>query len=191
LRAALGTCAPLPNVTPFRSDARTAPSIALCAAPGAIWWSGDFDVDCDGGTEPACRADHTFLGDTAAHDAHGRPLDASHLPYVVVPQSSNGFDFRSSGLQLGSVVAVLFGDRLAYAVIGDLGPRGVIGEGSFALAEQLGINPDPNRGGVAQGVTYIAFTGADAVSSPFEDRSRTEQIGARRATALIEAARQH
>src|SRR5262249_61551117 len=122
----LGTCAPLPNVTPFRSDARTAPSIALCAAPGAIWWSGDFDVDCDGGTEPACRADHTFLGDTAAHDAHGRPLDASHLPYVVAPQSSNGFDFRSSGLQLGSVVAGLFRGRLPPPRGGGLGARGAL-----------------------------------------------------------------
>jgi hypothetical protein len=190
LRAALGTCVPLPNVTAFRSDAHSAPSIQLCGRPGAVWWSGDLDVDCDGGTEPACHADRTFLGDTAARDAHGRPLDASHLPYVVVPQSSNGFDFRASGLRLGSVVAVMFRDRLEYAVVGDLGPRGVIGEGSFALAERLGINPDPNRGGVAAGVTYVAFTGADAVIAPVEDRTKTEEVGAQRAAALIDAAGQ-
>jgi len=184
LRTALGTCAPVPGVTPFRTDENKAPSIAVCAATGAVWWTADFDVDCDGGTEPACRGDHTFLPDTAAHDSHGRPLDASHLPFVVVPLVSNGFDFRRAGLELGSVVAVLFGDKLEYAIIGDLGPRGVIGEGSFALAERLGINPDPNHGGTASGVTYIAFTGSDAVASPIENRARTEQIGTRRAALL-------
>jgi hypothetical protein len=83
------------------------------------------------------------------------------------------------------VVAVLYKNQLVYAIIGDEGSKGVIGEGSYALAGALNIPNDPNTGGVASGVTYIAFTGPLAMVSKNEDPSAPGAIGPGLASALI------
>jgi hypothetical protein len=44
-----------------------------------------------------------------------------------------------------------------YAVVGDTGPRDIIGEASYATARGLGIGADPRAGGTPSGVTYVVF----------------------------------
>lgn len=52
---------------------------------------------------------------------------------------------------------------------GDTGPTAIIGEASYATANALGIDPDPEVGGAASGVAYILFTGSQV--EPIERHS--------------------
>ena len=71
-------------------------------------------------------------------------------------------------VDLTSVVAVIYNNQLRYGAFVDQGPTDIIGEASYAMAELLGINPDPAVGGTDGPVTYIAFQGADAMV-PWDD----------------------
>ena len=120
------------------------------------------------------------------HHSKGDPLDAAKLPFVVVPQPSSRWDYRASDLALGTVVAVIYNGKLEYGIIGDTGPAAIIGEASYAMAKSLGIDPDPSTGGVASGVTYVAFTGkADAVEKK-EDHAEAVSIGERRTAQFLD-----
>jgi len=187
LVALLSNCQQLAGTTKFAKDSGGTKSVPLCGLTGAIWWTADLDVDCDGGLAAACKADPYYQAETAAVDSTGKPLDASTLPYVVVPLPSNGFDYKAAGLKLGSVVGVIYQGKILYGIIGDLGPTGVVGEASYAMAQKLGINPSPISGGVDSGVTYVAFTGTSAVVTKKENATEAAQIGAARAQAVIQA----
>jgi len=186
LLALVGSCNVLAGSTQFKTDAGEASTVDICTLTGAVWWQADMDIDCDGGLSATCQNDPYYSPDTSASDSQGNPLDASTLPFVVVPLASNGFDFKNEGLELGSVVAVLYQGQLQYGILGDQGPKGVIGEASYAMADLFGIDPDPETGGVDSGVTYIAFTGANAVVTKNEDHAEAEQIGAARAAEVVQ-----
>ena len=219
LRDLTSSCTVLPGTRPFATDVgdEDAPvgsgTVDVCALEGAVWWRADLDVDCDGGQGAACLEDESYLPETAATDANDEPLDASTMPYVVVPlpweptgPRTSDFFYCDHGLSLGGVVAAVFEDQVAYGVIGDEGPvtgepaeadgectgvpfaGGVIGEASYAMARALGIDPDPNSGGVdcdATGcpVTYILFAG-DPLPDP-GDRDAAREQGIRRARSLL------
>lgn len=187
LVALTSTCSQLPGTTKFAKDSGGSKTVPLCQLSGAIFWTADLDVDCDGGQGAACKADPYYQADTATVDSKGNPLDASTLPYVVVPLPSNGFDYKAAGLKLGSVVAVIYQGKMMYGILGDLGPTGVIGEASYAMAQKLGINPSPISGGVDSGVTYVAFTGTSAVVTKKEDAVQAATIGQSRTAAVIAA----
>jgi hypothetical protein len=162
--------------------------IPVCALNGAFFWTADMDVDCDGLETATCNGntDPWFQNDTSLHDSKGNPLDAASLPYVVVPLPSSRFDYKASGVELGSVVAVIYGDRVVYGVFGDEGPSTIIGEASHAMASALGIDPDPATGGVdCCGVTYIVFPGAAAVVDPPEDHAAATALGTELAAQLL------
>ncbi len=172
----------------YKSDSGASPAdIPVCGLVGAVFWKADMDVDCDGKSSPQCnlQTDPAYQNQTAANDSNGNPLDAAALPYVVIPGASGIFKYSTQGLHMGSVVAVIYNDKVVYGVIGDSGPTTIIGEASYAMAAALGINPDPSVGGVDSGVTYIAFTGASAVSSPIEDAAHTTSLGETLAKAII------
>ncbi|XMN11703.1 glycoside hydrolase family 75 protein (plasmid) [Streptomyces griseobrunneus] len=159
----------------YRTDAnRWKATVPVCSTSGAVFWKADMDIDCDGRKTKACntRTDPYFQPQTAFQTSRGKPLDSAALPYVVVPAPGRIWDYRKSGLTGGSVVAVIHRGQVRYAVIGDTGPAGIIGEGSYALAEELSIDPHPTTGGTVSGVTYIAFK--DSRISPLE--SRTEAV---------------
>lgn len=187
LLAKLSSCSQLGGTTKFRTDASTAKTVPVCGATGAVWWKADLDVDCDGGKSATCVNDPDYQSETAGVDSKGKPLDASTLPYVVIPGSSNGFNYKTAGLRMGSVVAVIYNDKLAFGILGDVGPAGVIGEASFAMAQQLGMNPSPTSGGVDSGVAYVAFTGAGAVVTKNEDAAQAAQLGQSLAGQFIES----
>jgi hypothetical protein len=187
LVALLSSCQQLSGTTSFRTDEGAAKTVPICQLNGAVWWKADMDIDCDGGKGTACKSDPYYQADTAAVDSSGNALDASTLPYVVVPLPSNGFDYKAAGLKLGSVVGVIYQGKIMYGIIGDLGPTGVIGEASYAMASKLGINPSPISGGVDSGVTYVAFTGSSAVVTKKEDAAQAAQIGQARTAAVVAA----
>jgi hypothetical protein len=85
-------------------------------------------------------------------------LDARRIPYIALPA-----DFaRRFGISLGDLAVVVNNEigRSAYAVYGDVGPKGRIGEGSIALANKLKIPSNPRRDSVPDGVTYLVFPGS-------------------------------
>jgi hypothetical protein len=151
-------------------------TIPVCELNGAVFWKSDMDIDCDGQRTSECNenTDSAFQPDTALHDSRGNPLVAARLPYVVLPSPSSRFRFNQHGIRLGGVVAVIFNGKVQYAVSGDTGPVAIIGEGSFALAKKLGIDPDPETGGVDSGVTFIVFQGSK-LAKPEDQAAATSQ----------------
>lgn len=185
LLAKLATCQKVGG--DYATDAGLAQTIPICGLTSAVFWKADMDVDCDGKQTAQCNpnTDPSFQNQTSAVDSHGNPLDAASLPYVVVPLPSSRFDYAAAGLAFGSVIAVIYGDKVEYAVFGDEGPTSIIGEASYATAQSLGIDPDPSTGGADSGVAYIAFTGPSAVVPVIEDHQAAVQLGISKARALL------
>lgn len=176
LRAKVRDCARISKGL-YRSDKGKPADIPVCGTKGAVFWKADLDIDCDGQVTAHCnkKTDAWFHGDTAFHQSDGKPLNAETLPYIVVPAPSGIWDYAASGIRGGTVAAVVHGDRVEYAVVGDAGPSGLVGEASYAAARSLGIDPDPARGGVPSGVTYILFK--DSRVTPIESRSSAVRLG--------------
>jgi Uncharacterized protein conserved in bacteria (DUF2272)/Fungal chitosanase of glycosyl hydrolase group 75 len=185
LTALTQTCTPLAGVGKFSSDEGGSLQFQMCQLKGAIWFKADMDIDCDGGTTQICKADKNYLPETSCSTSLGKPMDASNIPFIVLPQSSNGWNENNYGIRCGTVGAVIFNGKLEYGVFGDRGPEGVIGEASHAMAKRLGINADPNTGGIGTGVTYIIFTGSSAVAKPIEDISKSIELGKQLGATLI------
>lgn len=187
LRDAVAGCETQLSNGLYREDASDSPTIPVCeSAGGAIHWKADFDVVCDGQRTPECNenTDPWFLPETAFVQSDGQPLNSAELPHVVVPLPSSLWDYRDAGIDGGTVAAVAYQDRVVYAVVGDKGPQSIIGEGSYALAEALGINPDPATGGVSgRVVDFVLFPGIEA--TPIEDHSVAVTLGELAATSLV------
>ncbi|MFE9433008.1 glycoside hydrolase family 75 protein [Streptomyces sp. NPDC006640] len=161
----------------YRTDEETSATIPVCGKNGAVFWKADMDIDCDGQVTSKCSADTDpwFQDDTAFHQSNGQPLRADSLPYVVVPSTSSIWKYTSSGIKGGGVVAVIYNNKVEYAVVGDTGPTSIIGEASYATASALGIDPDPETGGTDSGVTYIVFKNAQV--SPIESHTAAVTLG--------------
>ncbi|MEU9387540.1 glycoside hydrolase family 75 protein [Streptomyces sp. NPDC048279] len=170
----------------YRTDAGTAATVPVCGTEQAVFWEADLDIDCDGQVTTHCNrtADPAFSAATAFQQSDGRQLNAETLPYVVVPGPSSRWDYRASGIRGGAVAAVIYQDRVQYAVVGDTGPSDIIGEASYATAKGLGVDPDPLVGGVPSGVTYIVFK--DSEVKPIEDGEAAQVEGERLAALFTE-----
>jgi hypothetical protein len=84
-----------------------------------------------------------------------RYVDASKIPYVVLPRDVA----EQGGARLGdfAVVINLQNGRSSYAIFADMG---TLGEGSIALANNLGIWSDARQGGRRGGILYLVFPGS-------------------------------
>ncbi|MEU8793718.1 glycoside hydrolase family 75 protein [Streptomyces sp. NPDC048643] len=177
-------CAPVSKGR-YRTDDGTPADIAVCGTGSAVFWKADMDIDCDGRPGSLCnsRTDPLFSDATAFQQSDGRYLSAETLPYVVVPAASGIWNHRDHGIGAGSVAAVIYRDRVQYAVVGDTGPSDIIGEASYATAKALGIRPDPRGGGTPSGVTYIVFKNSRV--SPIEDHAAAVTAGERLARTFV------
>ncbi|MFF1655384.1 glycoside hydrolase family 75 protein [Streptomyces sp. NPDC058255] len=184
LLAKVRRCAPVSKAR-YRSDDGARADVPVCGTRGAVFWKADMDIDCDGRPGRRCnrRTDPLFSGATAYQQSDGRPLNAETLPYIVVPSPSGIWNHRDHGVHGGSVAAVIYRGRVQYAVVGDTGPREIIGEASYATAKALGISPDPRRGGTDSGVTYIVFKKSRV--SPIENHAAAVAAGDRLARQLV------
>lgn len=143
-----------PSVTPVSfSPGSTGP-----AARAPVTRTGKMSIDTDGAIasrsayDAVARKDRWRSNHTSLRYSDGRSLDPTRVPYVVIP---DGFQ----GARLGDLAYVQYGTHAAWAVVGDVGPAGHFGEGSSALAAQLGIPNDGLSGGVNSGVRYSFFPG--------------------------------
>jgi hypothetical protein len=161
IRAALGaSCTPVAGSGLYATDDGEADTIPVCQGPGAvIYWRSDFDVDCDGGRTTTCMVDPAYMPETSATGSDGEPIDAETVPFVVIPLPSARFTYSDHAIDVGQLAVVTYQDRWAIGVFADEGPEEIIGEGSYAMAELLGIDSDPRTGGVDSGATFVIFTG--------------------------------
>ncbi|MFF4507399.1 glycoside hydrolase family 75 protein [Streptomyces sp. NPDC001401] len=169
----------------FRSDAGRPASVAVCGTRRAVFWKADMDIDCDGQSGSRCNrsTDPTFSEATAYQQSDGRYLSAERLPYIVVPAASRIWDRLDDGVRGGSVAAVVYRNRVQYAVVGDVGPDDIIGEASYATAKGLGIPPGPSGGGTPSGVTYIVFKYSQV--KPIESHAAAVAVGRRLAKQFV------
>ncbi|WP_351224636.1 glycoside hydrolase family 75 protein [Streptomyces sp. NPDC002133] len=169
----------------YRIDADEPADVPVCGTSDAVFWKADMDIDCDGWPTEECNSDTDpyFQDATAVLDSEGDPLSSEFIPFIVVPTPSSRWDYRDSGIRAGSVAAVIYRGRVVYAVVGDVGPSKIIGEASWATADALGIDPDPQTGGVNSGVTYIVFR--DSQVSPVESHSAAVALGNRLARDFV------
>lgn len=102
-----------------------------------------------------------------------RYVDATKIPYVVLPRDVA----EQGGARLGdfAVVVNLSNGKSSYAIFADVG---TLGEGSVALADNLGIWSDARRGGRRGGVLYLVFPGSGnhQPRSVDEIQSETEKL---------------
>ena len=108
---------------------------------------------------PGYYVSATLLFDrTKALSDPARYVDASKIPYIVLPTgmekeiAAHPGDF--------AVVFNLQNLKSSPAIFADTGPTDRIGEGSIALAENLGLWSDARNGGTARGILYLVFPGS-------------------------------
>ncbi|MFF9202723.1 glycoside hydrolase family 75 protein [Streptomyces sp. NPDC014986] len=186
LLAEVGGCTPVSRGR-YREDRGSRATVPVCGTRDAVFWKADMDIDCDGRPGRRCnaRTDRYFSASTAFPQSDGRPLSSEELPHVVVPVPSGLWNHRSHGVRGGSAVAVVYRDRVRYGVVGDTGPADIIGEASYAMAEALGVDPDPHGGGASSGVTYIVFRNSRV--TPIEDHRAAVTAGERLAREFVDA----
>ncbi|HET6992189.1 MAG TPA: glycoside hydrolase family 75 protein [Bacteroidia bacterium] len=87
-----------------------------------------------------------------------RYVNSDSIPYIVLPNSKTIL----AEIKMGDIAFVknLRNGRSSYAICADVGSKDKIGEGSIALADSLGINSSPRKGGTRDSVLYIVFPGS-------------------------------
>ncbi|WP_255953907.1 peptidoglycan-binding protein [Streptomyces odontomachi] len=188
LRAKTATCGTQISSGMYAENAGGTRSIPICGKSGAVFWTADLDVDCDGQRTDECNpnTDPYYQSETACVESDGDALNSATLPHIVVPLPSSIWDHTSAGINCGTVGAVIYQDRVVYGVIGDKGPTTSIGEASYAMAEALGIDPDPSSGGVGGKVVgYVMFPGTKV--SRNEDHAQATQLGEAAATTFVQS----
>lgn len=173
--ARLGACSRIGGA--YATDVGEVADIPVCQTDSVIWWDADMDIDCDGGLGSVCMSDPDYMPETSGVDSMGNPLDASTLPFIVIPLASSRFRYADYGIRTGTVALVMYGDQMVFGIFGDAGPASIIGEASFAMAEALGIPSSPRTGGVDSGVTYLVFTGTGTRVSRNEDHDEAVTLG--------------
>jgi hypothetical protein len=98
-----------------------------------------------------------------------RYVDASKIPYVVLPNDLADH----GGARLGdfAVVMNLRNGKSSYAIYADIG---TMGEGSIALADNIGIWSDARRGGESDGILYLVFPGSGNLQPRTIDEIQSE-----------------
>ena len=84
-----------------------------------------------------------------------RYVDSESVNYISVASDL----IKLYGIRMGDVAAVYYRNTntLCSAVCADVGPRGKYGEGSIALASQLGMSANPKHGGCDNNVVTVIF----------------------------------
>jgi hypothetical protein len=148
----------------YRPDNHGLDDLANAGGPGS--WSGlaadktgESFIQGPGDPFPGYFVSATDLSDrTKAANDPSRYVDASRIPYIVLPE---GIETRT-GAHPGdfAVVFNLQNGKSSAAIYADTGPADRIGEGSVALAERLSLWPDARSGGTTRGIVYLVFPGS-------------------------------
>ncbi|MGC2352887.1 MAG: peptidoglycan-binding domain-containing protein [Candidatus Udaeobacter sp.] len=169
----------------------------------ALFYEAKFAIDADG-SAPAAETDVTGQSNTTLHDRNDAPLNSDKFPFIVLPlnqqrnkqgavQAIAGRTLNQMGAQLGDLGVVLYKNGTVVPVVyGDRGPALRLGEGSMIVARTLGINDDPNKGGIDKGeippgIVHLVFPGT--TDAPNKITKRTAQDVQRDALHLFDTFR--
>ena len=146
---------------------------------GQLVIDSNLDLDSDGSSFSA--QDATGQSGTSLRMPGGKPVDANAVPFFVLPLAFA----HAHGMNLGDFAAVLYKDKVAFALFADVGPTNKIGEGSIALHRALGHEAIKNGHlidtDIPRDVITITFPGSG--NGHFQDNVTVAQAG----KALFEA----
>lgn len=186
----LAALAALPSTVaggPYATDSGSSANINIMkTSTGAYWWKADMDIDTDGQPFPEQDNNSDRQTETSFTQSDGKPLNSGKLPFIVIPLPSSRFNYRDAGIRGGDSCIAILNGKMVYAVFGDEGPTGIIGEASYAAAKALGVPGIPYGGWDGKDVTYIVFPGSRV--SPIESVAAGVAKGEANAAALIAAA---
>jgi hypothetical protein len=134
---------------------------------GTIFFDGKMGLDADGSPYSRRTPGRTDQPETSyRYDVRGRPsVDADKVPFIVIPLGGFAGEL---GVDVGDIAAVVYEDKISYALVADRGPKCKIGEGSIQLHEELGHKVCRARNaagectslhnvGIGSGVLYFIF----------------------------------
>ncbi|MEZ4297356.1 MAG: PAAR domain-containing protein [Polyangiaceae bacterium] len=143
----------------------------------SMGFKGPAAICADGA--PKKIAGDTYQPTTSFKFNDGNYINADTIPYVVLPQTKNasgkwasahnvkGNPFGDAGIKPGDYVKLTNpqNGKSVYAIWGENGPSGEVGEISMAAARELGLNPSPINGGFttmtdSQYLDYEFFPGS-------------------------------
>jgi hypothetical protein len=178
------SCTPASNGK-YATDEGGPATVSICKSGSAYVWTSDMDIDCDGISTSRCNGstDPSYFNETSFQTSTGQFFTADVTHYYVIPLPSSRFNYQSAGISPGSVAAVVYNNKVVYAVFADEGPDDIIGEASYATATALGIDPNPASGGTEGPVTFIVFPGK--VPNPVENNTTIDSVGSSAATTWV------
>ena len=144
--------------------------LANAGSPGN-WWgiactsAGVPYIQKDTDPAPTFYVSTTSLqdGGKAVSDPN-RYVDSGTWPFIVLPSKPS-----FSPIQRLGDVACVFNNKngkSSWAVYADVGPSNQIGEGSIALADALGLNSDPKKGGISTEDIAMVFWPGSKIAWP-------------------------
>jgi hypothetical protein len=169
------------------------------SATQPTFWQSNMDVDCDGSNSPLCSNDPSHQDQLSCNCdvANGGTVEAATTPFFVIPGCSNGcggygpFAYNQRGIGIGQIAAIVYqlGTKVGVAYAPFLDEDGInteIGEGSYALNNFLGIDPNPSTGGSNDNnVAYIVFPGSANRITDYANHAHAVTVGQSAAAALL------
>lgn len=161
--------------------------LANAGRPGN-WWAlvtdsaGNPIVQGAGDPAPGYYVSTTTLTNPGAPaTSPSRYVDASSVPYVVLPSQRFSKFTSTKPIRIGDLAAVYNKktEQLTFAIFADTGPAAEIGEGSIALANSLGLNGNPKKGGTdSKDIVYVVFptSGKGEGMKPAEIEAKAKPI---------------
>ncbi|HEX8215698.1 MAG TPA: DUF2272 domain-containing protein [Allosphingosinicella sp.] len=116
---------------------RRPPTTLRLLPGGQMYFESRLELDTDGWPGGNGRGDRHYQSATSYRLADKTSIDANIVPYFVLPQPVDWV--KGFRIWLGDVAAVLYENKLAFAVFADFGGRDSMGEGSLELFRQLGM----------------------------------------------------
>ena len=115
----------------------TNPRAVLKLEGGELYFDSVLNLDTDGSVYHT--QDAQGQAQTSVENADGSPVDSDSVPYFVLPERNF---YRRFGIKLGDVAAVIYRNKMEFAVFADeYGHQHLeeqLGEGSIALHRALG-----------------------------------------------------
>jgi len=144
---------------------------------GELVYQSELQLDTDGWPDGKTQGDSTWQPDTTLQYSDGTYVNANRVPYFVLPQTW----YSQFGIKTGDLGAVVFKDKLAFAVFADVGPKAKLGEGSLELLRELGeerLRPNGRviNSGMGGGVTTVVFPGSKADAAYRDEASLLNYI---------------
>jgi hypothetical protein len=144
----------------LKNNPNSAPTSSITGADpdrfaDLTYFVSGMSITTDGICSKPCPNDPMHQDTTSLRDPDtAKSLDPTQISYVVLPLRKS----KTDQIALGDLAAVYNAQnkKLAFAVVGDLGPPSRLGEGSIALAQALDIPISP-LSGVKGGISYVVF----------------------------------